>query len=190
MWANLNYIRFKTFAGRLYELLKSPSPFWSRNLSHKQKSRLATMQRMTLLRVQNSVSWVGAGLDRRNSSRPSADRRQLPVQCEARRLSRSTSVPPKENRGGSKKLEKDPVERVDVEWFDTPKDATFQKYFGSSLEATWVLPNYWISQIFTGYWRFRSFHSLPSAKKTTTMKMRWLILQRRQCTEEKSKLCG
>ena len=155
------------YKGVIVSILRYASPAWSQNLSHRQKCRLATIQRMALLRVSRSfrtvsheaVQVLAGGIPLDLLLREDYYRYQIRRECLAALPDYLRVRIRDDPRNWKKILREDTVEDWNRRWLTTPKGATLRKYFptvSSRLEATWVLPDYWISQILTGHGGFRA----------------------------------
>lgn len=155
------------YKGVVLGILRYASPAWSENLTQQQKKRLATVQRLALLRVTRAYRTVSheavqvlAGampLDlilKEDRLRFLAKRQGLEVLPEG--LRRKIGETPDLWSGV---VREDCIEEWNGRWETSLKGATLRKYFPtvrSRLSATWVLPDYWVSQILTGHGGFRA----------------------------------
>ena len=155
------------YKGVVVGILRYASPAWNRNLSYRQKRKLATIQRMALLRVTRSyrtvsheaVQVLGGGIPldlllredlyRYNIKRD--DLADLPANIRERICD--------DPRRWKMILREDTLEQWNRRWVTTPNGSTLRKFFPtikSRLEKKWVLPDYWVSQILTGHGGFRA----------------------------------
>ena len=155
------------YKGVILGIMRYASPAWNQNLSHRQKSKLATIQRTALLRVTRSyrsvsheaVQVLAGGVPLDLLLREDMMRHMFKKNGSAG-LPEHLKVRIDENPCKWKNIIRDDtLEEWNRRWVITPKGSTLRKYFPtvrSRLEARWIVPDYWISQFLTGHGGFRA----------------------------------
>lgn len=160
------------YKGVVEAILKYASPFWFRNLTQRQRKRLASTQRTALLRVtrayrstSHEAVQVLAGVVPLDLLLLEEVTKYAYKREGSAVLSEHTRMRIIENPSKWKRIIREETVQVwNQRWVATPKGSTLRKYFPtvqSRLQANWILPDYWISQFLTGHGGFRAkLHSL------------------------------
>ena len=154
------------YKGVVLGIIRYASPAWSRRLTKEQRGKLATTQRLALLRVTKAYRTVSHEAVQILAGEMPIDLilKEDVIRFDVKRhglgsLPEGLRQRAEEEPGRWKRLvEEDSLREWNERWVRSEKGSTLRKYFptvSSRMEAKWVRPDYWTSQILTGHGGFR-----------------------------------